>query len=383
MSVILKFLLKSYIEFTFSLSGAGGDSPKSPVICPAGYTRFISICLKKSSSTPPSIKYENAKNKCPPSKSLQLVVPKGHLVQIPLRIYASEISSQKPVWIGLHYNGSAWLDPEGDVFPDNDGNWIEGSQSGTGNCIIMDPLNGYKWKKVDCDSTTASYLCQLRQPKCPDGYVWLSTKSQSSCFKIHDKITQDSSSGTQMPSLYTANKLCLEDGTKLAMPESIEDMNSLKEFFRSSIPLFKGKKYHKYSAYLGLQQLKQRDAQPSSCSDCDWPNGYYSSWSQQLYLNHFLTTMGVSDTNNCFKIIVAGNMESLATHPCIENATTDESFNTMALCEYRLCKTSGFTENYCQFPFRFGGRLYDTCITLGREDKVPWCSTKVILGTNS
>ena len=41
-----------------------------------------------------------------------------------------------------------------------------------------------------------------------------------------------------------------------------------------------------------------------------------------------------------------------------------------ALCQYRECTTeNGKT---CKFPFRYQGRLYDTCVTLG--DERPWCS---------
>ena len=42
------------------------------------------------------------------------------------------------------------------------------------------------------------------------------------------------------------------------------------------------------------------------------------------------------------------------------------------LCQYRECRTEK-SDKMCAFPFRFKGRLYDTCVKLGKEK--PWCST--------
>ena len=48
-----------------------------------------------------------------------------------------------------------------------------------------------------------------------------------------------------------------------------------------------------------------------------------------------------------------------------------------------ICFQSGCTtvdEKLCQFPFKFKGRLYDTCVTLEAEN--PWCSLKTDLNNN-
>ena len=49
-----------------------------------------------------------------------------------------------------------------------------------------------------------------------------------------------------------------------------------------------------------------------------------------------------------------------------------------ALCQYSECLTS--TNKMCKFPFRYKGRLYDTCITLDSE--VPWCSLETDIDDN-
>ena len=88
----------------------------------------------------------------------------------------------------------------------------------------------------------------------------------------------------------------------------------------------------------------------------------------------FLTT----EDGECYEI-----GESMVKRKCIEAVRRD--FNQgihdpdlRSLCQ----KTECLTENnkLCKFPFRFKGRLYDTCITLESED--PWCSLKTDLKQN-
>ena len=40
-----------------------------------------------------------------------------------------------------------------------------------------------------------------------------------------------------------------------------------------------------------------------------------------------------------------------------------------AMCQYTECPTKNALD--CLFPFRYKGRLYDTCITLDSDE--PWC----------
>ncbi|XP_059096708.1 uncharacterized protein LOC131891201 [Tigriopus californicus] len=58
----------------------------------------------------------------------------------------------------------------------------------------------------------------------------------------------------------------------------------------------------------------------------------------------------------------------------VECFKKDPSFVSYGLCQSSQCfTTSGMV---CAFPFRFKGRMYDQCITLGSKNGRPWCSTK-------
>ena len=59
---------------------------------------------------------------------------------------------------------------------------------------------------------------------------------------------------------------------------------------------------------------------------------------------------------------------------CRRSGTHDER----SICEYTECGTE--SGKFCEFPFRYKGRLYDTCITMDDKGSQPgdaWCSTSV------
>ena len=61
-----------------------------------------------------------------------------------------------------------------------------------------------------------------------------------------------------------------------------------------------------------------------------------------------------------------------------EEAESSYEDDVYALCQYRECLTEG--SKPCKFPFKFQGRMYDSCITLG--DDRPWCSLAVDVDKN-
>ena len=73
--------------------------------------------------------------------------------------------------------------------------------------------------------------------------------------------------------------------------------------------------------------------------------------------------------------------------PCKRNGgqqgiTHSPSTRDKSICEYTECSTVG--GKFCEFPFRYKGRLYDTCISVdekGSESGDAWCSTSVDLIT--
>lgn len=65
----------------------------------------------------------------------------------------------------------------------------------------------------------------------------------------------------------------------------------------------------------------------------------------------------------------------LKSEDCQKSFTGSSQTTPVALCEKTDCYTTGFFR--CKFPFRYQGRVYDSCITLGSVNAEPWCSTRV------
>ena len=63
---------------------------------------------------------------------------------------------------------------------------------------------------------------------------------------------------------------------------------------------------------------------------------------------------------------------------CRRSGELSTTFDERSICEYTECGTAN--GKFCEFPFRYKGRLYDTCITMddkGSEPGDAWCSTSV------
>ena len=73
-----------------------------------------------------------------------------------------------------------------------------------------------------------------------------------------------------------------------------------------------------------------------------------------------------------FQTQVTDIYDSVGKDDCNE-IEDEEKYLSVPLCEISQCKTA--FGNYCSFPFRFAGRTYTECLTLGNND-TSWCSTK-------
>ena len=61
-------------------------------------------------------------------------------------------------------------------------------------------------------------------------------------------------------------------------------------------------------------------------------------------------------------------------YDCNELELEDESTLAYPICHISHCRT--LSGKFCTFPFKYSGRSYSSCITLGM-DGTPWCSTNV------
>ena len=94
--------------------------------------------------------------------------------------------------------------------------------------------------------------------------------------------------------------------------------------------------------------------------------------------SEFVSEFSLTPTDDCFELET-----SLRERPCIAERIRDRQNNIdepdlRALCQKTECLTK--ENKVCKFPFRFKGRLYDTCITL--ESQEPWCSLHVDINHN-
>ena len=130
------------------------------------------------------------------------------------------------------------------------------SSGSSSDCIIAEAANNYNKKTVPC-SSQASYLCEAWSPPCPDGYTWVSDAGNASCFRVR-------SGGYKPTSLYwhsvtTAEKICMEDGTRLASPDLEMSFSRVMSFLKNHNALFEaaGEYLTFYQFWLGYRKQKQ------------------------------------------------------------------------------------------------------------------------------
>ena len=82
----------------------------------------------------------------------------------------------------------------------------------------------FKWKTGLCNSGRP-YFCTARTPNCPPGYTWIAALG-SSCFKVTDQ--KGIRVGSEMVNAEpTFNKMCAQDGTRLASVKTLEEKTAL------------------------------------------------------------------------------------------------------------------------------------------------------------
>ena len=259
--------------------------------------------------------------------------------------------------------------------------WSVGGKDIQEDCVKADQTDGYRWKRVPC-SDTATYLCEPKKPPCPADYVWLPNVRTDSCFKLDDETEYKNENGQLFSSITTANKICLDDGTRLATPVTDAQKTGLSEFLSTQDQILTGDHDNDrhIDVWSGLQYFAQKKTAPATCPSCssspDWADVFSSPWSNTPIPKADGTALLGSvfgENKPCYTLSAHGNVFNQS--QCMQQPSSNKAENQIrALCEYRVCATATGT---CVFPFKLGGRLYDTCTTVGSEDGSAWCSTEV------
>ena len=260
--------------------------------------------------------------------------------------------------------------------------WADGGLDTSLDCVIADASDDYKWKSAAC-SETAEYLCELSHVPCPEGYEYAHTAGprSKSCFKIVSGGEYDNN-GKWFNSITTAESLCMEDGTRLAAPPKTNNRDFLIDWLKARNPFLRftgdpepagGARDERF--WLGFRPFQHSLTKDSSCTSCNFEDQVISPWEAVPYLEADIMPL-LQPTSNTFLWTKCMNLRMDVDRVVQERECFSHSdLNFYGICEYRHCET--VNDNACIFPFKFSGRSYDTCITLGSTDGTAYCATAV------
>ena len=123
--------------------------------------------------------------------------------------------------------------------------------------------------------------------------------------------------------------------------------------------------------YSGLQYFRQSQL----LTGREREDGFISPWSDSLISKAVgQTALGSVFTESLRCVVMrseaaTGNIGWEASD-CLDSPQVGDGRKIYALCEQRKCAG-------CVFPFKLGGRTYNTCVRQGSSDGAPWCSTQV------
>ena len=349
---------------------SGGKGKLGRIYCPTGFSHFIDKCIELPSS-PSVASYDGAESSCN-TLDKTIFKPQGFIQFEALKAYFQSISLSNSFWIGK------WEDIEKDVFKDQM-QWTTDGQTATGDCVMAQQSDDFKWTRTDCGSSAASF-CEAKSPKCPPGYYWIPEAGLESCYKF--KSGTGVTVGTNMAqSISTANKACMDEGTSLAAPDTDDKLGAVAGWLTNNDIMLHGDWEDKGDTprlFLGYRWFRQSEVKNGICPGCTWQDHYYSQFNPNypaadVPLN--ISSIGPSKDQGCYFIQrkSTGGI-TIGKHWCYKWETYNEDTFLGALCEYRECRISA-TET-CVFPFTFAGRTYDKCTTVGYgNEQVPaWCS---------
>ncbi|XP_059089354.1 uncharacterized protein LOC131885346 [Tigriopus californicus] len=347
--------------------GYGGGTLASEILrCPSGYEYFGHVCVNFPVRNPES--YTAASSKCAPKGDMVYYSPNKLqntlFRQAMMFLYKNEPSHT--IWVGVRQISGEWIASNGRVVTEQFSDWAPNEPNlANGDCAVADKLLGYKWRTTNCAEPHAS-MCALKVPNCPPGYIYETKLSDApqygsrSCYKI-TKLGSfiDSARAKRVSSVSVADSICLRDHTRLFAPRNAFQADMIHDWLSKHTIWDKDTNAtHKVSFFTGVRSFSNttiiaaNDFEPSK------------------------TLNSSSLGSNCFRIDYEWGYSMIET-PCDQESDLPIDYDNrefFGICQYKECRTT--VNSTCSFPFRFNGRLYDTCVSLG-PDSTPWCSTGV------
>ena len=157
---------------------------------------------------------------------------------------------------------------------------------------------------------------------------------------------------------------------RLTAPATTADRDALAIFANSQDQIQYGELPRDVSFFTGFKWFPQDVTVPASCPTCaslpDWQPGWISDWSDTILP---ASTVDLPSNLTASPKVKYGQ-DGIISWLNSQGLEVIANLPPRALCEYKKC-------DGCVFPFIYGGRKYDTCVTHGTTDGSSWCSTEV------
>lgn len=326
-------------------TGYGGLTGHNPPGCSGNFKAIGNMCILLPVNAADT--YAKAKTDCL-NQGGTLYAPKDPLQNTIIAAKLKEWNVNE-LWVDVVKKDGLWKNGRkpADAFNTD---WVDGEPLDVpgAECSFLHRLSGYQMKTDNCKASK-QYLCTALVPNCPQGFEHFAPyKAGLSCFKV----VTPGSTNFAVDDIYSygdndiniVNKECLDLRTSPASPTSLDDADALVQW--------KNRLYGYIFGVIGYQSNPAVTGQ------------FITRHSDQLV-----------------------NITDLAAYPgecgaaytgLYYTGLCKQTFYYASFCEYTECST--VDGKFCEFPFKYKNRLYDTCITHDDKGENPgdyWCPTAV------
>ena len=211
-------------------------------------------------------------------------------------------------------------------------------------------------------------------PKCPEGFEWLPQFGNGkSCFKITEHNPVECNPNSQTSCYYDltiADSMCLKDNSRPFVTETPAEIGAMMEYIPAMVPTGN---YHN----MGIVPYRSPVPQPGETRS-NSENGFIFASRNNLVdvlYSYFPDNGNKIDPSSPSYTSVYWWYTPYLTGRAAKGTSAFAS--NFGICQYTEC--TSMTGTKCRFPFKYKGRLYDTCITVddkGLYPGAPWCSTQ-------
>ncbi|XP_059095095.1 uncharacterized protein LOC131889891 [Tigriopus californicus] len=351
-------IIKDMIQSPLIGGGLGASTVSSE--CPKDFRYLSNGCYFPSTEIMPQVPFPDANQACLEQDQMLFHFTNQDQALVLNEFFATLFpnTSNVNIWLGIVRGaGSKWVSKRTMAnVPYHQSYWASNEPSATGgDCAVADQALNFQWRSTPC-SESHSHLCGPSQPPCPEGYEWVK-KYGRSCFKLVERDFENAQ-GYRFGNVQILEDQCRQDGTRLAKAVNARQSQALVDWLNTREPWLS--ENTNAQIYLGMKWRGYNDTMLSK------------EFNQARFLRHFKAfTNDTGLPGSCF-ILTSNTTDGTLIHERCNYKNT--RIQVLGLCQYEECITED--NQLCVFPFKYQGRQYDTCVTLGPKQS-PWCSTQV------